>query len=396
MSAVKAKDDAIPLFGEGSRCVHIHNIEISNRTRDQKEIVSAIQGNWFETVLYVGAVRGSKTTVDHQFTACEVIHLPNGSAQRGSILKKITGFRAWGNAVEELLKGTRVDVIHAHSLPTLPLAIRLKKLTGCKVVYDCHELETEVQILNSFTKPIYKRLERKHIFQCDSVVTVSDSIADWYANAYGIKRPYIVRPVPDTSWQKLEPVVDLRGRFGVPKDRPLFIYQGILNQTIINLLIAAWDKVAPDRHIVFMGFGAGKPTVEEAAHAKPNIHFIPAVAPEDLLRYTAGADAGFDYRDPSNLSWRYTIPNKVMEYWTAGIPLVTDGIGVELDRIIKQTGAGWCVDRNAETLSNWVNSVSLQEIAQAAERTRVFAKTLSWQHEADEMRKAYEEALGKP
>ena len=50
----------------------------------------------------------------------------------------------WRNAYKKAIKlyngKFRFDVVHCHDLDTLKIGVKLKKKTGCKLIYDSHEI----------------------------------------------------------------------------------------------------------------------------------------------------------------------------------------------------------------------------------------------------------------
>jgi len=52
-------------------------------------------------------------------------------------------YMEWYARVVQRYRRMRIKVIHCHDLAPLLIALGLKRLTGARVVYDAHELETE-------------------------------------------------------------------------------------------------------------------------------------------------------------------------------------------------------------------------------------------------------------
>ncbi len=113
------------------------------------------------------------------------------------------------------------DIIHCNDLNTLPVGM-LIKLFGkdVKVVYDCHEYETEINGLKGFEKKIIKILEGFLIRFCDQVITVSESIADEYVRLYNIPKPALVLNCP--PYQSIAKYNIFREMFGIRNDQNIF------------------------------------------------------------------------------------------------------------------------------------------------------------------------------
>lgn len=95
-----------------------------------------------------------------------------------------------------MVRKEKAQVVNVHTLAILPLGWILKKFFKVKLVYDAHELETEKNGLHGFRQRISKYIESIFIRSCDLIIVVGEYIADWYANAYKIERPLVVKNSP--------------------------------------------------------------------------------------------------------------------------------------------------------------------------------------------------------
>jgi len=119
-------------------------------------------------------------------------------------------------------------IFHCNDLYALPPAYIIKKFFNkdAKIVYDCHEHETEggIYIGKPILKYLAKIFEKRMIGIADEIITVSDSIAEDYVELYGIDKPKLVLNSPP-CWE--EGKYDLfRERFNIPKEKEIFLYQG--------------------------------------------------------------------------------------------------------------------------------------------------------------------------
>ena len=90
----------------------------------------------------------------------------------------------WCIKVVIFLSLNRIDVIHAHSLKSLPVAVIIKTLLKCFLVYDAHEFETETYGLKKKFKKFLNLLKAFLIKFLMKSLTVSDSISKYYRNSY--------------------------------------------------------------------------------------------------------------------------------------------------------------------------------------------------------------------
>lgn len=105
-------------------------------------------------------------------------HSPLG---RPTTVTKVLRTLDWSRRVRSHYRDASLACINAHSLAVLPLAAQLARNTGARLIYDTHELETEVKGSTGLRRLLSRAIERRLIHRCDAVVTVSGSIAAWYA-----------------------------------------------------------------------------------------------------------------------------------------------------------------------------------------------------------------------
>ena len=87
-------------------------------------------------------------------------------------------------------------MVNVHSLALLPLGVFLKWAFKAKLIYDAHELESEVHGAKGIRKVGGKWIESILVKRADHVFVVSESISDWYSSTYGISRPTVVLNAP--------------------------------------------------------------------------------------------------------------------------------------------------------------------------------------------------------
>lgn len=305
-------------------------------------------------------------------------------------LRKAVATLDWSRRVYRALQGEKITYVNSHSLAVLPLAALLKHRHGSRLIYDTHELETEVSTARGPVRWLYKLLERFFIGSADQVVVVSESIADWYEQEYGIARPVVVRNVPEVSGARPEANPGLwRERFGIPADHLVFIYQGgLFKGRRIEQLLRVFAEAKPDRHIVFMGYGQLQPEVELAAARHRNIHFAPAVKPDEVLRHTAGADVGLVGVENICLSYYYSLPNKLFEFLLAGIPALMPAYP-EMVRLTEGSGSGWVVGEDDAQWRQAINALTHEQVAAGKLAARRTGESLSWQTEASQLVEIY-------
>jgi glycosyltransferase involved in cell wall biosynthesis len=288
----------------------------------------------------------------------------------------------------------RADVYHAHDLITLPLAWAAGRLRGARVVYDAHELFTEIGRLGRMSRLVSRVAETALIGRADRVITVNDSIADELARRYHVPRPTVVMNCPSTEGTVSRDASGLRARVGLGAEVPIVLFQGMFmaHRGLENLVRAVrWFARA---HLVFMGWGPLRPQLEAQAAADGvarRVHFTEGVPLAELLRFTAGADLGaIPYRNVG-LNNYYTSPNKLFEYCAAGVPVVSSAFP-ELVKVVDGFGAGRTFDpESPEDIAAAVNGLleSPEALARARAGAARAARRYNWENESRKLLDVY-------
>jgi glycosyltransferase involved in cell wall biosynthesis len=137
----------------------------------------------------------------------------------------------------------------------------------------------------------------------------------------------------------------LRKQFSIADETILLMVQGTLTPDRgIQETLDAFTKVnRKDMALVFMGYGSMEPIIKEYAAKQSNIYFMPSVAPEVVVSYTASADVGLTFIENSNLSYYYSLPNKFFEYIHADLAIISWPL-FEIKQIIEKENIGLITD----------------------------------------------------
>ena len=255
------------------------------------------------------------------------------------------------------LQRLRPDVYLANDLDTLAPNAWWAMRRAKPLVYDSHEYFLGAPELESrpWVQRLWRGVERYGIPRTDFRVTVNQSIADQYAREYGSTWD-VVRNVPlaaelpwdaDGEWSGPDDRKRaLRAELGLPVDRVLWILQG----AGINVDRGAEELVeaairCPEVELLVVGSGDAIPQLQRqvAAQGRSNVRFVGRVPREELQRYTAAADLGFSLDKPKSQNYRWSLPNKLFDYFQAGLPVVASDL-VEVARVLRATEAGCVLD----------------------------------------------------
>lgn len=171
----------------------------------------------------------------------------------------------------------------------------------------------------------------------------------------------------------------LREKYGLPTDKPVFIYGGNLGRPQgIGFLVKCLDanKTRTDCHFVVVGSGTERHLVQEWYDAeKPNnmtlLQFLPK---EDYDALVQTCEVGLIFLDH-----RFTIPNfpsRLLSYLEYKMPVVcvTDP-NTDMGRIAEQNGFGyWCESNSVEAFTAILDKMLQSDIKAMGEKGYQFLK----------------------
>lgn len=374
--------------------LHVQDGDFCFASRVLKESRVALRRGWARRIDLLGLEIDGSASVEEREAGLWVHRVVSPPSERicGRAITAVRLVVRWWRFIRA---GRRLkcDLIHCHSFGALVPSVVLGIIHRAPVVYDAHELESQAG-QPPVRAALALAIELLCVRRVRAVICVSGSIADWYAQRFGIARPHVVRNVPDVaSQQHAAEGSPLRDWLGIPAEDLLFLYQGALSPgRRIQQLLRVFRNVPLDRHLVFMGYGVLEPEISAAAAERPNIHLFPAVPPDQVLLHTRGADVGLCGVDNVCLSYYYSLPNKLFEYLHAGVPVLVPE-WPEMLRIVKEHDCGWLVGEDDTAWSNAVIRLDRPMITSVAHAARAASAHLLWESEADVLLAAYSAAL---
>ncbi len=367
-----------------------YDVRILTRSPDTQDRQGMVEGIPVEWV----AVRGRDPRFGWLYRLAGV-HRGSQAAALWSVLAGRHTFtlRALPRAI-----AARADVYHAHDLNNLEVAYRAASAHEAKLVYDAHELFTEMA--NRWVRlrrRWWVRLERRLIGRADLVITVNEFIAGELARRYHIPEPLVVLNCPDPppGFDPTAPYDLIRERLGLARNRRVVLYQGWMSEGRgLENLVRAAPLLACDAAVVFMGYGEYQAVLQRLAVGLPGgrVYFLPAVPQHELLAYCASADVGVIPYQAVDLNNYYTSPNKLFDFIQAGLPIVASDLPF-LRRVIAGYGLGVVADLNSpESYAQAINSVLTLPDGGASIRANLLrvAPQFRWATQAGKLLEAYE------
>ena len=286
----------------------------------------------------------------------------------------------------------RPILVNIHTLEFLPLVF-IAKIFKIKIIYDCHELETEKNNLKGLRKKLSKWLEYLLIKKVDHIFVVSENIADWYEKTYNIPRPTVLFNAPRAA--HFNKTNYFKDTFYLRNDQIILLYQGELAAGRgVEILLEAFKKNTNDKIvIVFMGYGEFEREIQSASKLYNNIFFHKAVPVEELLNFTASADAGIALIKNTCLSYNFCMPNKLFEYALAGLPVIVSDVK-EMSEFVKKHQMGVVVeDDTVASLNEAIERLLSMDLTVLKQNAKKAALDNSWEHQEKKMRNIYQKLI---
>jgi glycosyltransferase involved in cell wall biosynthesis len=227
----------------------------------------------------------------------------------------------------------RPRVVHANDWNTMWAGLLVKLLCGSRLIYDSHELwadrngrwENRAWLIVS---------EALFVRVADEVLTTSVGHARALATRYRIPEPTVVRNIPD--W--------VAGVESVLSEPPLIIYLGgLMPGRGLEQMIDALPDVPG---ISFRAIGPGaahyRASLEQRARScgvADRFELRPAVQPDAVSAALRGAAIGLCLIQPACRSYELSLPNKLLEYAAAGLPVLASDLPV-IGAVVRGYGLG--------------------------------------------------------
>ena len=281
----------------------------------------------------------------------------------------------------------KADLLFANDLDTLIPNFMVSKIKGSKLVYDTHELFTEVPELEQggFKKQIWTSIEKQLFPQIKTVITVNQSIADYYSNLYK-KDISVVRNIPHSSnFKNIN--LKTRNELGMPTDKRILIMQG----SGINIHRGSEEVLEAMQYIdnaVLYIIGGGdviatlkKMTGELKLNDK--VVFIDKLPFHELIQYTFNADLGLTLDKANNINYQFSLPNKLFDYIHCGIPILSSQL-IEIKKIIDQYQIGdFIPSHNPKDIADKINAIFKTDslLKKWKENVKIAKSDLNWENE---------------
>ncbi|MDX1650891.1 MAG: glycosyltransferase [Brumimicrobium sp.] len=288
----------------------------------------------------------------------------------------------------------RQDALLSNDLDALLANYLVAKIKRKKLVYDSHELFTEVPELidRPRVRAVWLRIEKWIFPKLQNVYTVNDSIAEIYRKRYNVP-VNVVRNV-SPKWNTKN--VPDKKKLGIPENKLILIIQG----AGINVDRGAEEAVEAMKSLentvlLIVGGGDVVPQLMETVKKEnltEKVLFIGKKPYKELMYYTYYADIGLTLDKNTNLNYKYSLPNKVFDYIHGGTAVISSDL-IQVRRIVEAHDVGVVISEVSP--KKIVESVQYfldhPEILQAKkENCLKAAKKENWEEEKKVLKQVFE------
>lgn len=280
---------------------------------------------------------------------------------------------------------SKVDLIFANDLDTLPAAFLAAKIKGVKLIYDTHEYYTETPELT--TRPsvqkVWKRIEGLIFPSLTTIITVNKSIAQLYEKQYN-KKIAVVRNIPLSYTPEL---LKSRLTLNLPVDKRIIIIQGTginVDRGSVEACLAM--QYLDDVVLLIVGKGDVIPVLKKTTaenNLQDKVIFKEKMSFQELRQYTMNCDLGLTIDKGTNINYLYSLPNKLFDYIHAGIPILSSEL-VEIKAIIDHYQIGYFIsNHNPEGIAQVIKAIfeDNETYQRIKNNTMVAKKELCWEVE---------------
>jgi glycosyltransferase involved in cell wall biosynthesis len=259
-------------------------------------------------------------------------------------------------AAARIVKRHRLDAVHARNHVPLATALIVRRLTGCRLIFDVRGLMAEEYVdagrwrEDGIAYRLTRSVQRAGLRRADGVVTLTHAVRPHLFGTDRRPRTEVIPCCADLG--RLEEQsgagAATRRELGIG-DRRVMVYVGkftgwYMEREMVDFFAAARRL---DSALLFLVLTQADQDVLRRELARAGIRDedarVTRAEPHEVGRYLAAADFGISFirRCFSKIS---SSPTKIGEYLGAGLPVVSSaGIG-DLDQLLGGSGVGVLVD----------------------------------------------------
>jgi glycosyltransferase involved in cell wall biosynthesis len=271
------------------------------------------------------------------------------------------------------------SIVLANDLDTLLANFLVSKLQKVKLVYDSHELFTEVpELINRpKTQKIWLKIEQWILPKLKNTYTVCLSIANYYNKKYSTNFK-VVHNIPIYEKSKTNTLEQKNNA------QKTIIYQGAVNVGRgLELLIDTMSYLK-NYQLIIVGDGDILSDLKELVSKKQldnNVQFLGKKTPLELKNITPLANLGVSVEEDLGLNYHFALPNKIFDYIHAKIPVLVSDLP-EMAAIVKQFQIGEIIkDRTPKKLALQIEKILENDTDIYQKKIEKATEKLQWKNE---------------
>lgn len=284
---------------------------------------------------------------------------------------------------------SRLDLIWAVDMDTLPAAKCAAVIKRKPIVFDGHEYFSELPELTNRqkTKGIWVKLERIFLPGCNLYYTVSPGLV----NLYKLNLNLDFRLLRNFPIQRKEIKIPI-----LKADEKIILYQGALNTGRgLEQAIKALSFLEDNYRMVIVGRGDITDELiqlTKSMNLEKRVIFTGPVPFEELHKYQENAMLGLALHENMGLNYYHALPNRIFDYIQAGIPVLANDFP-DMAEIINNSETGLITNSLepeiiASTIKEACESTLLRRKWQ--DTIPLAAKHYTWNNEKDVIKEVLE------
>ncbi len=255
---------------------------------------------------------------------------------------------AWQAA--RIARRHRIEVVHARAHVPMAMALMIRRLTGCRLVFDIRGLMAEEYADAGIWKDgsvifrLVKWIERAGIQRADQIVVLTSRMKEWLIRE-GLAGEEKIEVIPCcVDFQRFNGQVGCRGE-EAGSARFEVIYAGAaaglyLIDEMASFFLAV-RELKPDAFLRILTTTPRDQVVArlEEQGLEETDFWVGPVPASEVPSYLRGARVGISFRKPT-FSQIAASPTKIPEYLAAGLPVVSNyGVG-DSDQLLESAEVG--------------------------------------------------------
>ena len=328
-----------------------------------------------------------------------VLRVKTGQVQKTGLIRKgiatlMLGSR-FKSAIKKHLKDHRYDLVMYSTPPiTLVNIVKyIKKRDGAKTYLLLKDIFPQNAVdlgmmkktgLKSLIYRHFRKMEKKLYAVSDRIGCMSQANVDYIK----VHEPQIpmqklhISPNafdPETVCMGVEEKMQLRGKYGLPTDKKIFIYGGNIGRPQgVDHIIACMKAVkeADNCFFVICGNGTeyGKLDAYVQQSGQQNLKLIPGLPRKEYEAFVGCCDVGLIFLDH-----RFTIPNfpsRLLSYMQKSMPVIacTDPV-TDVGKVIEEGGFGcWCESDDPQKFVKAVHPLCNADLQTLGENAAAYLK----------------------